>query len=194
VITSSLGAKSVKEFVALANARPGKMLFGSTGAATSTHFAAERFRAVTGIRAQHVAFKGQPEFLIEIVADRVQFGAPGLTVAMPFIKDGKLTPLAVALPQRTPALPDVPAASEVLPGWGRDGSQAWYAPAGTPIAIRRQISREMARNLALPGVREKLNYLGFHVSPTTPEEHDKSLRADIELFGRIAKEAGLKPK
>ena len=102
-------------------------------------------------------------------------------------------PLVVATPQRTPALPDVPAAPEVVPGWGRDGSQAWYAPAGTPNAIRQQISKELARNLALPGVREKLHNLGFHIAPTTPEELDKNLRADIEVFSRIAKEAGLKP-
>ncbi len=194
VVSPSLGVKTIKEFVAVANARPGKLLFGSTGAATSTHFSAERFRAVTGIRAQHVGFKGQPEFLIEIVADRIQFGAPGLTVALPFIRDGKLVPLAVATPQRTPALPDIPAAPEVLPGWGRDGSQAWYAPAGTPLAVRQQIGKEMARNLALPGVREKLQNLGFHIAPTMPEELDKNLRADIAVFSQIARESGLKPK
>ena len=76
---------AVKELVAYANARSGKLLFGSTGAFTSTHFSAERFRAAAGFKAQHVAFKGQPEFLIEIMADRVQFGAPGLTVALPMI-------------------------------------------------------------------------------------------------------------
>ena len=95
---------------------------------------------------------------------------------------------------RTPLLPQVPAAPEVLPGWGRDGSQAWLAPAGTPLAIRRQISREMARNLALPEVRERLQNLGFQAAPTTPEEHDKNLRADIDVFRRIVREAGLTPK
>ena len=194
VVSPSLGVKTVKEFVAYANARPGKIFFGSTGAFTSTHFSAERFLSAAGFKAQHVAFKGQPEFLIEIMADRVQFGAPGLTVALPMIKDGKLTPLVVANPTRIPPLPDVPASPEVLPAWGRDGSQAWLAPAGTPLAIRRQISREMARNLALPEVREKLQNLGFHVTPATPEEHEKNLRADIEAFARIAREANLKTK
>lgn len=194
VVSPSLGVKTVKEIIAYANARPGKLLFGSTGAFTSTHFSAERFRAAAGFKAQHVAFKGQPEFLIEIMADRVHFGAPGLTVALPMIKDGKLTPLVVANPTRIAALPDVPASPEVLPGWGRDGSQAWLAPAGTPIAIRRQISREMARNLALPEVKERLQNLGFHITTATPEEHEKNLRNDIETFARIAREAGLKSK
>ena len=194
VVAPSLGVKTVKDFIALAQARPGKLLFGSTGALTSTHLSAERFRMAAGIRAQHVGFKGQSEFLIEIMADRVHFGVPGLTVAMPLIKDGKLTPLVVAAPQRAPALPDVPSATEAMPGWGRDGSQAWFAPAGTPRAIRQQISREIARQITRPEVRERLFNLAFQIAPTTPEEHEASLRADLEAFTRIVRETGLKPK
>jgi tripartite-type tricarboxylate transporter receptor subunit TctC len=195
VVTPSLGVKSVKELIAHANARPGKpLLFGSVGALSSTHLNAERFRLAAGIKAQHVGFRGQSEFVIEIVADRIHFGSPGLMVALPFIRDGKLVPLVVASLQRAPQLPQVPAAPEVVPGWGRDGSQAWLAPAGTPLAVRRQISKEMARNLALPEVKERLQFLGFHAAPTTPEEHEKNLRADIEIFSRIVREAGLKSK
>ncbi len=194
VVTPSLGVKTVKEFIALANARPGKLLFGSGGALTSTHLGAERFRIAAGVKAQHVGFKGQAEFLIEIVADRIHFGSAGVTTALPFIRDGKLVPLVVATPQRSPALPHVPAAPEVLPGWGRDGSQAWLAPAGTPLAVRHQISKALARQLAVPEIRERLQNLGYHVASTTPEEHDKNLRTDIEVFSRIVREAGLKPK
>ena len=194
VVAPSLGVKTVKEFIALANARPGKLLFGSTGALTSTHLSAERARMAAGIRAQHVGFKGQSEFLIEIMADRVHFGCPGLTVALPLIKDGRLVPLVVATAKRSLALPDTPSAPEALPGWGRDGSQAWLAPAGTSIAIRRQISKEVARNLNLPDVKDRLQKLAFDIMPTTPEEHEKNLRADIEVFARIVKEVGLKAK
>jgi tripartite-type tricarboxylate transporter receptor subunit TctC len=194
VVSPTLGVKTLKDFIAHANSRPGKFFFGSTGAFTSTHLSTERFRQAVGIRAQHVAFKGQVEYVIEIMADRVQFGAPGLMVALPLIKDRKLVPLVVATPQRSPLLPDVPAAPEVAPGWGRDGSQAWLAPAGTPLNIRRQISAEMARNLALPDVKTRLQNLGFEIAPTSPEEHEKNLRADIATFTRIVKETGLKPK
>jgi tripartite-type tricarboxylate transporter receptor subunit TctC len=194
VVSPSLGVKTVKEFIAFANAKPVKLFFGSTGAGSSTHLSAERFKLASGIKAQHVGFKGQAEFLIEIVAGRIHFGSSGLTASMPFIKDGKLVPLVVATPQRSPVLPDVPAAPEVLPGWGRDGSQAWLAPAGTPRAIRQQISKELARVLSLPEIKERLQNIGFQVSPTTPEEHDKNLRADIEVFSRIVREVGLKTK
>jgi tripartite-type tricarboxylate transporter receptor subunit TctC len=102
--------------------------------------------------------------------------------------------LAVATPQRSPVLPDVPAAPEVLPGWGRDGSQAWLAPAGTPRAVRERISKELARQLTSPEIKERLHNMGFNVAPTAPEEHEKNLRADLGVFSRLVVEAGLKAK
>jgi len=194
VVTPTLGVRTVKELAAFANSKPVRLLFGSVGAGSSTHLSAERFRLAAGFKAQHVGFKGQSEFLIEIIAGRIHFGSSGLMVSLPFIKDGKLVALAVATPQRSPVLPDVPAAPEVLPGWGRDGSQAWLAPAGTPRAVRQQISKELARQLSSPEIKERLQNMGFNVAPTTPEEHEKNLRADIEVFSRIVVEVGLKPK
>lgn len=194
VVSPALGVKTLKEFIAHAHARQGKLLFGSTGALTSTHLSTERFIKAVGIRAQHVAFKGQVEYVIEVVADRVHFGAPGLIVSLPLIKEGKLVPLVVAIPTRSPLLPDVPTAAEVAPGWGRDGSQAWLAPAGTPRAIREQISKEMARNLTLPEVKTRLHNMGFFIAPTSPEEHEKNLRSDIEIFTRLVKDLGMTAK
>ena len=194
VVTPSLGVKTVKELVQLANIKPTKLLFGSVGAGSSTHLSGERFRIAAGFKAQHIGFKGQSEFLIEIIAGRIHFGSSGLIVSLPFIKEGKLVALAVATPKRSPVLPDVPAAPEVVPGWGRDGSQAWLAPAGTPRAVRQQISKELSRLLTLPEIKERLESMGFNVAPTTPEEHEKNLRADIDVFTRIVTEVGLKPK
>ena len=194
VVTPSLGVKTVKELVLLANSKPAKLLFGSVGAGSSTHLSGERFRLAAGFNAQHIGFKGQSEFLIEIIAGRIHFGSSGLMVSLPFIKEGKLVALAVATPKRSPVLPDVPAAPEVVPGWGRDGSQAWFAPAGTPRAVRQQISKELTRALMLPEVKVRLENMGFNVAPTTPEEHEKNLKADIDVFTRIVTEVGLKPK
>jgi tripartite-type tricarboxylate transporter receptor subunit TctC len=93
------------------------------GAEDDWYLTAERFCNAIAIHAQHVGFKDPVEYAIEIVADSVHFGAPRLMVALPLIRDGKLVPLVVATPQRSPLLPDVPTATEVAPGWGRDGSQ-----------------------------------------------------------------------
>ena len=152
---------------------------------------AERFKLAAGIRTVHVGFKGQPEFLVEVIAGRVHYGVAGLGPAMGHIKEGRLVPLAVALPQRSSVLPDVPAAPEVLPGWGRDGSQAWLAPAGTPRAILHKINREVVRILALPEVKERLQSYDFHIIPSTPEEYDRILRTDVEIFRKVGKAAGL---
>lgn len=194
VVNPALGVKSVKELIALAQAQPGKLLYGSSGGGSATFMNAERFRLAAGIKAAHVGFKGQPEFLLEIVAGRVHYGVPGLGPSLVFIKDGRLLPLAVTTPRRAPLLPDVPTSAEVLPGWGRDGSQGILAPARTPRAIINQINKEVIRILESPEVRDRLLSVDFHILTSTPEEFTQSLRSDIEIFTRVAKEAGLRVK
>lgn len=189
VVSPTLGVRSVKELVAYAAARPGKM-FHATGAVGGVeHLIAERFKFATGIKAQHVSYKGTAESLIETAAGRSQFTATGQTAAQPFIQDGKL----VALVQVAPGLPGVPLAAEVVPQWTQMGRQAILAPAGTPLAIRQQISKEVARVLGLPEIRERLNAVGFRITPSTPEEHERNLRADIAAFAKVVKDIGLKP-
>ena len=193
-VAPALGVKSVKEFVALAQAKPGQILFSSGGAGSSTHINAERFRFAAGIKAVHVGFKGTPDALIEVLAGRIHYCIVGLGSALPFIKDGRLLALAVSTPQRSPLLPDVPAMAEVLPGFGRDGSHSLLAPAGTPRPVLNQISKEVARILDLPDVKERLHAMSFHLAPSTPEEHDRILRVQIETFSEVAKLVGLKVK
>ena len=194
LVYPGLGVKSVKELIAYAQARPGKILFGASAAGSSTHMNGERFRLVAGIQARHVGFKGQPEFLIEIAAGRVQFGVSGIGAAMSLIKNGQLLPLAITSQKRAAALPDVPTSAEVLPGWGNDGSHALYAPAATPRLIIHQLNREVARALDAPELRELLSTMDFNIHTLTPDEFDKALQNDIALFTRIAREAGLRAK
>jgi tripartite-type tricarboxylate transporter receptor subunit TctC len=190
VAAPQLNIKTVKDFIAYANAHPGKVFMGSSGTGTATHLNGERFRSISGIKAQHVAFKGQSEFQIEIAAGRIQFGSTSLTAALGLIKDGKLQALALA--QRTPLLPDVPSFAESLPNWGRNGTQGLVAPAGTPMAIRQLINRELARALASPDVKQRLDAMSFNIAFSTPEQHEKNLRNDIATFSKIVKEAGLR--
>ncbi len=194
LVNPALGVKSVKELIAYAHAHPGKVLFGSSGAGSATYMNAERFRMAAGIKAGYVGFKGQPEFLLEIAAGRVQYGVGGLGPSLSFIRNGQLLPLAVTTLKRSPLLPDVPTASEVLPGWSRDGSQGILAPAQTPRAIVHQLNREIARILDMPDVHDRLTGVDFNIHTSSPEEYDKMLRADIVTFTRVAKEAGLRVK
>ncbi len=192
VVAPSLGIKIVKELVALARERPGKILWGSTGVGASTYMNGELFRMASDIKITHVGFKGQPEFIIEILAGRVHFAFAGLGPALPFIKDGRLLALAVGIPRRSPILPDVPALAEVLPGYEKDGSYALLAPAKTPRAILGKISKDTARALDDMAVKQKLQTFGFVPAPTTPEEHDRILRAQIETFSKVVRVAGLR--
>lgn len=194
VVSPSLGIKSVKEFIAYAQDRPGKVLYGSAGAGSATHLNAERLRLETGIKIVHVGFKGQPEFLVEIMAGRIHFAIAGLGSALPFIKDGRIVALAVNTPHRTPSLPDVPSINEAMPGYEKDGSHALLAPAGTPRPILQNISREVARALSNPEVKERLTAAGFVPAPSSPEEYDKILRAQIATFSKVLTAAGLRGK
>ena len=103
--------------------------------------------------------------------------------------------LAVTTPQRSPVLPDVPALAETLPDFKRpETSSGLLAPAGTPRPVLNQISKEVARILDLPDVKERLQAIGFVPAPTTPEDYDKILRAQIETFSKLVRDAGLRSK
>ena len=187
VVGPGLGVKSIKDLIQYASARPGK-IFNATGVVGGAdHLTAERFKHFSGIKAKHVSFKGSIEALIEASSGRAHFSSTGLTAARPLIQDGRLIPLL----QYVPMLPDVPLAADVVPGWKPMGAQSVVVRSGTPMAIRQKLSKEVGRILAIPDVRERLSAVAFHITPSTPEEHDKKLRADIAAFAAIVKEIGL---
>ena len=192
VISPSFGIKSVKELIAAANERPGKILYGSAGAGSGIHMSTERFRMSAGIKITHVAFKGQPEMLIENLAGRVHLGMPGLGTSLGMIRDGRLLALAVVTPKRSPLLPDVPAMVEILPSFRRDASHALMAPAKTPRYIVNKISKDATRVLDMPDVKKQMEAIDFIPAPTPPEEFDKILRAMLVTFDEVARAAGLK--
>jgi len=191
-VSPTLGVKSVKALIALANERPGKILFGSAGAGSGIHMVAERFRMLAGIKTTHVAFKGQPEMLIEILGGRVHYGFPSLGPALGMIKDGRVLALAVLTPQRSVLLPEVPAITEILPAFRRDVAHALLVPAKTPRAIINKINKDVARVLDMPDVKKQLEAIDFTAAPTTPEEFDKVLRGMLVTFEEVARAAGLK--
>jgi tripartite-type tricarboxylate transporter receptor subunit TctC len=191
-VSPVLGAKSVKALIALAHERPGKILFGSSGAGSGIHLTAERFRMAAGIKVTHVAFKGQPEMLIEILAGRVHYGFPSLGPALGMIRDGRILALAVLTPKRSPLLPDVPAISEVFPTFRRDVTHALVAPAKTPQAIVNKVSKDVARVLDMPDVKKQMEAIDFIPAPTSPEAFDQVLRGMLVTFEEVARAAWLK--
>lgn len=194
VTAPALGIKSIKDLVALAQAQPGKMLFSSGGAGSNNHMTAELFRFHAGIKAAHVGFKSGSEALIEVLAGRVHYCMANTSTALPFVKDGRLQALGVTTQRRSPVFPNLPAIVEVIPSFKSDASYGLYAPAGTPRNVLHQISKEVARILELPDVKEQFLSLGMTPAYSTPEELDKNLRDQIAMFLVVVKDIGLRSK
>jgi tripartite-type tricarboxylate transporter receptor subunit TctC len=194
VVNSALGVKTLAEFIDYGRARPGKILFSSAGAGSSTHLNAEKFRLATGIKTVHVAFKGSADAVLEVVAGRVHYAVSGLLTTLPFIKDGKLIALAVVIPERSALLPDVPTVAETIPGYKRDGSHVMLAPAGTPAEVLAKVSGEVRRIFQLPEVQERMKNFDYLLAPSTPAEMDQILRSDVQTFAEVIRLAGLRSK
>jgi tripartite-type tricarboxylate transporter receptor subunit TctC len=194
-VAPALGVRSVDELIALGKAQPGKLIFGSSAVGTGTHLSGARFAYLAGMKVGTVAFKSASEATLQLLGGRTHYSILTLVVARPFIDDGKVRALAVLLPQRSPVLPDVPTLGETLPEFKRpEVSGGFMAPAGTPRPILNQISKEMARILDLPDIKERLHTGGFHPQPTSPEEFDKIVREQIQTLTKLVKEIGLRTK
>ena len=190
----SFGMKTVSDLVATAKAKPSQVIFSHAGVGSSTYMNGERFRLAAGIQTKHVGFKGASDAMLEVLAGRVHFAIVSLASSLAHIKEGRIVALAVGMPERSKVLPDVPTIAETIPGYARDGSHSLLAPAGTPHPIRVQISKEVKRIFELPDIKEKFQNVDFFAAPSTPEEHDQSLRADIETFKGVVRLAGLRPQ
>lgn len=191
LISPAKGLKNIKDFVA--KAKEGNMTFSSAGVGSATHWAAERFRISAGFKATHVPFRGGVEALTEVMTGRVDFVFIGISSGLPFIKDGKLIPLAVSSAKRSPSLPDVPTTLEA--GFANSDYNYWtgmLAPAKTPRPIIDRLHAEVTKVLALPDVADKLAKQGVEPAPLSPTEMDAMNKREIELNLKIAKEAGLK--
>jgi tripartite-type tricarboxylate transporter receptor subunit TctC len=190
-VAPSVGVTSVKALIALAQERPDRIFFGSAGTGSGIHMTTERFNLLAGIRVVHVPFRGQPEMLVDMLAGRIHYGIPGLGPALPFIRDGRLLALAVINQKRSPLLPNVPTMVEALPGFERDAAHGLVAPARTPRTVVNKIAGDVARVLDSPDVRERMQAIAFEPAPTTPEEYDRIIRNQMEIFAKVAKAAGL---
>jgi tripartite-type tricarboxylate transporter receptor subunit TctC len=195
VAAPAIGVKSVKELIALAKAQPGKLIFSSSATGSAAHLSGARFNLIAGIKVVHVAFKGGPDAAIEVLAGRAQYHIGTMAVVLPFVNEGKMVALAVTSPKRAAVLPDVPALAETLSEFQRpETSHGLLAPAGTPRPILNQISKEIARILELPDVKERLQSISYVIAPSTPQEYDKIVRGQIETLGKLVGEAGLRAK
>jgi len=184
--------KSVQELIAYARARPGELNYGSSGNASSNHLAGELFKLLTKVNFVHVPYKGLPQAVTDLLGGRMQivFGSPSST--LPAARDGKLRLLAVTTPKRSPALPEVPTIAESgVPGYEFTGWIGVLLPARTPEAIVKKLSREVARIVQLPELKQRFAADATESVGSTPEEYAAFLKAEIARWTRVARAANI---
>jgi tripartite-type tricarboxylate transporter receptor subunit TctC len=185
--------KTLKDLVAAAKAKPGELNYASPGAGSAGHLNAERFLMASGIQAQHIPFKGGPEALTDLMADRVQFYFIPLPPARGLIAGGKVGVLAVSGSKRASALPDIPTTVEA--GFPNSEYNFWvgmFAPAATPKAIVDKLNAETVKALQSSGVKEKLANIGGDPMPMTPAEFAAFVNKETDVNAALVKAAGIK--
>ena len=188
-------APAVKDLVAAAKAKPGAINYAAAGIGTPPHLTAERFRLAAQFEGQLVPFKGAPEALTEVITGRVDFYFCPLTVAMPFIREGKVLALAVSNSKRTSALQEVPTTLEAgVPDSDFDFWVGMMVPKKTPREIVARIHAETVKGLRDPSVKEKLSKLGVEEMIMQPEDFDARIAREAPIAVALAKAAGIAAK
>lgn len=196
VIHPSLPAKSVKEFIAFARARPGEILYASAGHGTNPHLAIELFASMAKIRMVHVPYKGSLPGIVDLLAGRVALTATSsMSNLIPHVRTGRMRPLGVTAATRTQALPDVPTVAEAgLPGYEAVQWSGLLAPAGTPREIISTLHKEVVAILHTPEARERLANIGTEVVGSSPEEFAAFMKTETVKWAKVAKAAGIQPE
>ena len=195
VVPPALAAKTAQELIALAKSRPGQLNLASAGAGSGTHFAGEMFKHAAGIDVVHVPFRGIPEAMTDIMANRVQLFMAPLASSVPLVREGRLRALGVSSAKRVSVLADVPTIAESgLSGFRFDSWGAIFAPAKTPRAIVNKLNREMTGALGQPDIQKQMRALGAEPAPTTPAELDKFIVEELATIAKLATMAGITPQ
>jgi len=195
VVHPSTQAKTVKEVIALAKAKPGTLNFASAGVGSSSHLAGELFRILAGAEIVHVPYKGAGPAMVDVLSGRIQLYFATMPAAMPHVKSGKLAPVAVTSAKRSQALPGLPTIAES----GVTGYEAstWYgllAPAHTPNAAIARLHGDIVKLLAVPEFRERLAAQGFEPVGSSPEEFSSYIKSEIAKWGKVIRDAGIRPE
>jgi len=194
IVPPDFPGKTLKDFIALANEKPGQLNFSSAGVASTSYLSAEILRQDAKIKIQHVPYKGAPEATTAVIRNDVQMYMAPIPATQELTATGKVKAIAINSAKRVPQLPDVPTVAETLPSYKYESWFGVLAPAGTPQPILTKVSEDIAKVLEMPDVREKLLAQGSIPAPTTPAEFDAINEADTERYGKILKDAGITPQ
>ena len=194
LVNPSFPARTLKELIEIAKAKPRQIDFSSSGHASTQHLAGELLNILTGIQLVHIPYKGGGPALLDLMAGRVPAMVSSLPAAVPQIKAGKVRALAVTSAKRSAAVPDVPTVAEAanLPGYEASTWQGFVFPANTPGAIVERVSKETRTVLGAADVRERLRDFGYEPVGSTPPEFSAYIRAELAKWTKVIKGAGIK--
>lgn len=192
VVHPSLQPRTVKELIALAKARPGQLNYSSSGNGSVTHLAGVLFNTVAGVNTVHIPYKGSSPAISDLLAGHIQMRFSATLPVLPFIRSGKLRPLAITSFKRSAQFPELPAVAETLPGYHAD---IWYgvvAPVNTPSAIISRLNAEIVRQLQSEHVKAKLEADGSDIVANSPGDFATLMRADYQRWAAVIKAAGVR--
>jgi tripartite-type tricarboxylate transporter receptor subunit TctC len=193
VVHPSLPVKSVKDLIALAKARPGQLNYASSGTGSASHLSGELFNVMTGTRIVRINFKGLGAAVTSVLSGEVQLMYANPAAIAPYLRAGRVRPLAITSAQPSPLYPNLPTlAASGLPGFEMDVITAVYAPAGTPAGIVSRLNQEIVRAINLPDIKEKFTNVGIETAGTSPQELTAAMKAEIARTSRLVKEGGIR--
>jgi len=195
VVNPVVPAKTVKELVALARARPGQLTFGSSGNGSAFHLAGELFKSMAKVDMLHVPYKGGNQALTDLVGGRIDLMFYSLAITQPQIKAGKVRAIAVTGLKRDALMPELPTLDEAgLRGYDITGWHGFFAPAGTPREIVERLNGSVARAMGAREIRELWASQGMEPVSITPEQFATRVRSDYEKYARLVRAAGIQPE
>jgi tripartite-type tricarboxylate transporter receptor subunit TctC len=193
VVHPSVPARTVKELIAVAKARPGSLVYSSSGTGSVSHLAGEYFGFLTGTRMLHVPYKGGGPSVTALVSGEVAVGFATMPSVLAQVKAGRLRGIAMTTAQKSPALPGLPTVGDA--GIANYDVGSWYGlsvPTGTSREIITRLHDVTLKLLALPDVKERLAVSGFEILVSTPEQYGEFVRAEVERWGKVVKASGAK--
>ena len=194
VVHPSFPAKTVPEFIAYAKANPGKVTMASPGNGSSPHVSGELFKMMVGIDMIHVPYRGGGQVMTDLIAGQVQVSFIGLTVAIEYIRSGKVRALAVTTATRSDVLPDIPTVGDFVPGYEASAFWGVGAPRNTPAEIVDKLNNEINAGLSDPKLRGRLAEGGGTVLAGSPADFGKFIGDETEKWAKVIKSAGIRPE
>jgi tripartite-type tricarboxylate transporter receptor subunit TctC len=189
----SVPARSVKDLVALARAKPGNLNFGSSGPGATAHLATELFMSLAGVKMTHVPYKGAAPAMTAVISGEVDVLFDSMPTSLPHVRSGRIRPLAVTTLERSSLLPQLPTLDEAgVKGYELSSWFGVFAPAGTPRAIVERLNAAINTATSRPGMRKQLLNQGAEPLSGTPEDLAAYLKRELEKYGRIIRSAGVK--